>query len=577
MIKIIQRKIDPSASMDADFHPLIQRILLARGVSSKADYSLELAGLIKPGELLNIKEAVELLQRSLEQQEKILIVGDFDADGATSTALLLLCLKDFGFSNVDYLVPNRFEFGYGLTPEIVEVAKQRQPALIITVDNGIASIEGVARARQYGIKVLITDHHLPAADLPEADCILNPNQHGCGFPSKSLAGVGVVYYLLLALRTALREASWFDQQSRTEPNMLQYLDLVALGTVADVVPLDRNNRCLVRHGLAVIRKGHARPGIKALLQIAGKNYRNLLAGDLGFALGPRLNAAGRLDDMSVGIECLLAENQQQAMHYAQLLNDLNQDRKNIEQGMHREALQIMDELVVDEDSRKDNKGICLFNENWHAGVVGIVASRLKEKFHRPAVVFAGADDNIEEIKGSARSIPGLHIRDLLDSIATGNPGLLNRFGGHAMAAGLSLNRSDFDRFAAAFEEALEKAVDASMLEQVLATDGELPLECFTLEFAELLEEAGPWGQHFPEPLFTGSFMVADQRILSGRHLKLAVIPAGSEILLDAIAFNVEPGLLDHSLQQLALAFRLQVNEFRGRRSAQLLIEHFIET
>lgn len=570
--KVSQRAIPQNRMLQLAMHPVLEQLFLSRGATTPDDYLLELGCLLSPQSMLNIEQALELLVQALKQQEKILVIGDFDADGATSTALLLLALREFGYTELDYLVPNRFEFGYGLTPEIVEVAKQRHPALIITVDNGIASFEGVEKARALGIKVLITDHHLPADSLPQADAILNPNQAGCPFPSKALAGVGVAYYLLLALRSRLRELHWFAESGREEPNMLQFLDLVALGTVADVVPLDRNNRCLVKHGLELIRSGRGRPGIRTLITIAGRDYRRLQAGDLGFVLGPRLNAAGRLDDMSVGIECLLAESEQAAMVLARLLNDLNQDRKSIEQNMQEQALSVLKTLQFDADSQA---GICLFDPDWHAGVVGILASRMKDRFHRPAIIFARSPENPYEIKGSARSISGLHIRDLLDRIATRHPGLLSRFGGHAMAAGLSLALERFEDFRRAFETELNSSVDAAMLQQKIVTDGELAEDCLTLEFAELLEQAGPWGQQFPEPLFTGSFSVVQSRVLADRHLKLVLSPANSQQVLDAIAFNVSADLLAADLKQLQIAYRLQINEYRGQRSVQLLIEHFL--
>ncbi len=569
---ISQRSVPQDSKLQLDVHPVIERLLLSRGVQSDAEFSLELSSLLDPQLMLNIDAAVQLLSQSLQQSEKILVIGDFDADGATSTALLILCLRAFGFENLDYLVPNRFEFGYGLTPEIVELAKLRQPALIITVDNGIASFEGVQKAKSLGIKVLITDHHLPAQTLPEADCILNPNQPGCAFPSKSLAGVGVVYYLLLALRSQLRQSKWFERSGREEPNMLQFLDLVALGTVADVVPLDANNRCLVKHGLALISSGRTRPGIMAMLSVANRDYRSLQSADLGFVLGPRLNAAGRLDDMSLGIECLMSSSQQDAMELARQLNDLNQDRKSIEESMQADALDILQQL---DEKVQLQAGICLFNEHWHSGVVGILASRLKDRFHKPAIIFAASAENNHDIKGSARSIPGLHIRDLLDRIASRQPGLLSRFGGHAMAAGLTLARADFERFHSAFIEELQTTLDDTMLEKELLTDGPLPADCLNLEFAELLVLAGPWGQHFPEPLFTGRFECVQQRTLSDKHLKLLLRAEGSSELIDAIAFNVDEGLLTVQFTQVELAYRLQLNEFRGQRSAQLLVEHFI--
>jgi single-stranded-DNA-specific exonuclease len=572
LIRLSQRPVPQNGTLGLEIHPVLERLLLSRGASSPDDVQLELSSLLPPQTMLNMEQAVELLLQALEVQQKILIIGDFDADGATSTALLMLGLRAFGFEHLDYLVPNRFEFGYGLTPEIVEVAKQRQPALIITVDNGIASFEGVEKARSSGIRVLITDHHLPADSLPLADAILNPNQAACPFPSKALAGVGVAYYLLLALRSHLRERRWFADRGREEPNMLQFLDLVALGTVADVVPLDRNNRCLVKHGLELIRSGRGRPGIRALISIAGRDYQKVQAADLGFVLGPRLNAAGRLDDMSLGIECLLAASENEALNYARLLNDLNQDRKSIEQNMQEQALAVLDALDFD---ASEQPGICLYDPDWHAGVVGILASRLKDRFHKPTLIFARSTENPDEIKGSARSISGLHIRDLLDRIATRHPGLLSRFGGHAMAAGLTLPLESFADFKLAFEEELKSIVDEAMLQQQILTDGELDSECLSMGFAELLERAGPWGQQFPEPLFTGNFSVLQRRVLGDKHLKFVLRCEDSDEALDAIAFNVGPELLAAEFQEFEIAYRLQVNEFRGRRSVQLMIEHFL--
>ncbi len=570
-MKIKAREVSASADVMQDLHPVLEQIMLSRGATDNKDCSLAIADLLKPELLLNVNGAVALLLDCLKQQSKILIVGDFDADGATSTVLAKLCLQKFGFEQVDYLVPNRFEFGYGLTPEIVEVAKQRQPALIITVDNGIASFDGVNKAHEFGIKVLVTDHHLPASTLPEADCILNPNQPDCPFPSKNLAGVGVIYYLMLALRSALRERNWFTEKNLPEPNMMQFLDLVALGTVADVVPLDRNNRCLVKHGVNLIRSGRCRAGIRAILDIAGKNRANISASDLGFVLGPRLNAAGRLDDMSLGIECLITENSHKSYQLAQKLDDLNKDRRNIEQSMQVDALKLLSEINIQDN---DDLGICLFNADWHQGVVGILASRLKDKFHLPAIVFASSADDKDEIKGSARSIPGLHIRDLLDLIATNNPGLLSKFGGHAMAAGLSLRLEDFPAFKEAFAAALIGLVDAAMLEQVIYTDGNLNEDLLNLSFAELLQDSGPWGQQYPEPLFIGNFEVIQARVLGDKHLKFLLKSADSEHMIDAIAFNVDAEILKKQLTSIEVVYQLQVNEFRGQRSAQLMINHF---
>jgi single-stranded-DNA-specific exonuclease len=552
---------------------VLQDILAARGLQHDSEIDLSLAGLLPPGEMLNMEQAVALLWSALRAQKRILIVADFDADGATSCALAWSCLREMGFMHVDYLVPNRFEFGYGLTPEIVEVARAKQPDLIMTVDNGIASHAGITLARQHGIDVLVTDHHLPANTLPDATCILNPNQPGCRFGSKALAGVGVVFYLMTALRAALRAQDWFTTQARREPNMAAYLDLVALGTVADVVPLDQNNRRLVKHGLNVLRSGRGRPGIVALLEVASRNPANITASDLGFAAGPRLNAAGRLDDMARGIECLLADDPFIARQMAFELDSLNKDRKLIEQGMQAEALAHLQQLQIDASVQRS---VCLYDGRWHQGVIGILASRLKDRLHRPVLVFAdaGADANGDVlIKGSARSIAGVHIRDLLDAVATHNPGLLTKFGGHAMAAGLSLRQQDFPAFAAALEAELQEHATEFFTRQTFS-DGCLDGECFSLEFALLLRDAGPWGQHFPEPVFDGTFGLVSARSLGGKHLKLVLQVRGQQ-LVDAIAFNQPPDVLaeaEKGREHVRVLYKLDVNEYRGVSSPQLLVE-----
>lgn len=553
-------------------HPVLQRILAARGVAVDSELELALAELLPPSALLHIDRAVALLREVLEAGQRILIVADFDADGATSCALAVACLRAMGFAHVDYLVPNRFDYGYGLTPEIVEVAQARQPQLIITVDNGIASHAGIARANALGMRVLVTDHHLPAETLPEAACIVNPNQPGCSFPSKALAGVGVVFYLMTALRAALRAAGWFAQRGLPEPNLARYLDLVALGTVADVVPLDGNNRRLVKHGLQLIRSGRARPGIRALLDVAGRAAHSCVAADLGFALGPRLNAAGRLTDMSLGIECLLCEDDHAALHMARQLDALNRERREIEQDMQAGALQLLAGMDLEREQRL---GVCLYDPAWHQGVSGILASRIKDRLHRPVIVFADAgtaDDGSLLLKGSARSIPGVHIRDLLDVVATRHPAVLSKFGGHAMAAGLSLRHSDLAAFSAAFEQTLREQADPELFTPVLLHDGELPPDCLSLDFAQLLRDATPWGQHFPEPLFTGEFEVLSRRVLGGRHLKLVLGLPQSVQLVDAIAFNQDEALLQRELRQVRLLYKLDVNEFRGQSSVQLIVE-----
>jgi len=497
-------------------------------------------------------------------------VGDFDADGATSTALFMRALKSFGYSNASYLVPNRFEFGYGLTPEIVEVAAESNPALIITVDNGISSIEGVAAAKAKGIDVLITDHHLPGRELPKADVIINPNQNGDNFPSKHLAGVGVVFYVLSALRALLRENNWFSEKQLAEPNLAQFLDIVAVGTVADVAKLDYNNRILVDQGLRRIRAEKCCAGIRAMLTVAGKKLFRVSSTDLGFVVGPRLNAAGRLEDMSLGIECLLTDDEPHALELAKQLNDLNEERKQIEQQMQKQALEVLKSNKF-EHVDAHRFGIALYDADWHQGVIGIVAARLKEKFHRPVIVFAQSTET--ELKGSARSIPGLHIRDAIDLLATRHPELINTFGGHAMAAGMSIPKDNFDEFATAFNLVIEELVTPEQLEAILLSDGELKDNELSLDIAELLFRAGPWGQGFPEPIFDGVFSVNDHRIVGKHHLKLNLTLVGGRQKIEAIAFNIEKHQWREEAGEVRIAYQLAINEFRGIRSAQLIIQH----
>ncbi len=471
-----------------------------------------------------------------------------------------------GAAHVDYLVPNRFEYGYGLTPEIVEVALQREPQLLITVDNGISSVEGVAAAKAAGLQVLVTDHHLPGHELPAADAIVNPNQPGCTFPSKSLAGVGVIFYVLMALRARLRDTGWFDQ--RAQPNLGELLDLVALGSVADVVPLDANNRILVHQGLMRIRAGRARPGLRAILEVARREPARITSTDLGFILGPRLNAAGRLDDMSLGIECLLCDDPTRAREMAVQLDELNQDRKSIEQGMQREALAQLKELPLESMPF----GLCLFDAEWHQGVIGILASRLKERYHRPTIAFASAGEGV--LKGSARSVPGFHIRDALDAVAAGHPHLISKFGGHAMAAGLSLPEDNFPAFAEAFDLEVRRQLDEQDLTGRLLSDGSLAVEEFHLELARALRNAGPWGQHFPEPLFHGVFQLVEQRVVGERHLKMVLKTECGSVRLDGIAFSVDRDIWPNpNIRWVELAYKLDLNEFRGNETVQLMVVH----
>ena len=555
---------DPSALVRAVFDAR------SEGCDPATDYTL--SGLLPPSSLKGIDAAVELLYRHLSRQRRLLIVGDFDADGATSTALLYRALRAMGARHIDYLVPNRFEFGYGLTPEIVECALNYKPDLIITVDNGISSVEGVAAAKACGIDVLVTDHHLAGAVLPAADAIVNPNQPGCAFKSKCLAGVGVIFYVLLALRAFLREQGWFDALALPETNMGQFLDLVALGTVADVVPLDFNNRILVAQGLQRIRANACCAGIQALLQIAGRDSTRVEAADFGFAIGPRLNAAGRLDDMTVGIQCLLSDSSAEALSIAQELDALNRERRAIESSMKADADNMLARLQINSELGERN-AICLYQADWHQGVVGIIASRIKDQLHRPALVFADAGDGV--LKGSGRSIPGIHLRDALDEVAVRLPDVLSKFGGHAMAAGLSIKAEDFDRFERCLDDVIGAHLDESMKTRHILSEGELLPEQFTLPHAQAVRDAGPWGQGFQEPIFDGRFRLLHQNLVGAKHLKMLLgLSEYSDEVVDAIAFGVD---LEHwpntQVRYIKLAYRLNVNEFRGARTVQLIVEH----
>ena len=545
---------------------LLTRLYAARGVQSQAELDKSLARLIPYQQLKGIDAAVDLLVVALEQRQRILIVGDFDADGATASTVGMLGLRLLGAAHVDYLVPNRFEYGYGLTPEIVQVALTRQPQLLITVDNGISSVEGVAAAKAAGLSVLVTDHHLPGNELPAADAIVNPNQPGCEFPSKALAGVGVIFYVLIALRARLNSLGWY--QNTKAPNIAELLDLVALGSVADVVPLDANNRILVHQGLERIRAGRARPGLKAILEVAKRDHSRITSTDLGFILGPRLNAAGRLDDMSLGIECLLTDDANAAREMAAQLDEMNQDRKSIEQGMQREALAQLKELPVESMPF----GLCLFDPDWHQGVIGILASRLKERYFRPTFAFADAGDGM--LKGSGRSVPGFHIRDALSVVAAQHPELISKYGGHAMAAGLTLPEANFAVFSSAFDAEVRRQLREEDLTGRLMSDGSLAVEEFNLELARALRNAGPWGQHFPEPLFHGVFQLVEQRIVGERHLKVVLKTECGSVKLDGIAFGVDREVWPNpTIRWVELAYKLDLNEFRGNETVQLMIAH----
>jgi len=572
--KIIRRTLPEGTVSLPGIPEFLSRIYQSRGLKDAAELELRLQHLQGTDELLGLDSAVALLVDALVNRQRIMIIGDFDADGATSTALAVSALKDLGCEDCAYLVPNRFEYGYGLTPEIVDLAAKSSPDLIVTVDNGISSIEGVERAQALGIKVLITDHHLPGDEIPTADAIVNPNQRGCHFASKNAAGVGVIFYVLSGLRGALRAAGWFQKRSIVEPSMADYLDLVALGTVADLVPLDRNNRILVEQGLRRIRAGKTRPGIRALLNIAGKRECDVVASDMGFILGPRLNAAGRLDDMSLGIECLLSSSDSHAHELANQLDQFNRQRKQIEEEMKRDAEAHFDEM--DALDLKDRWGLCLFEPHWHQGVIGILASRVKEKLHRPVVVFAPESDDPNEtdgfLKGSARSISGFHMRDALDLIAKGNPGLLNKFGGHAMAAGMTIRIQDLEAFQVAFNEVAHRLLNEEDLSASFYSDGELIEQDLNLSSVELLGKSGPWGQAFPEPAFDNVFKVAQTRILKDKHLKLVLQYADGSQLFDAIQFN--SAWVGKPLPEtIRVVYRPSINEFRGRRSVQLMVDY----
>ncbi|ELM6627835.1 single-stranded-DNA-specific exonuclease RecJ [Salmonella enterica] len=564
-----RREADETAELPADLPPLLRRLYASRGVRSARELERSVKGMLPWQQLSGIDNAVEILYNAFREGTRIIVVGDFDADGATSTALSVLGMRALGCDNISYLVPNRFEDGYGLSPEVVDQAKARGAQLIVTVDNGISSHAGVAHAKTLGIPVIVTDHHLPGDTLPDAEAIINPNLRDCEFPSKSLAGVGVAFYLMLALRTFLRDKGWFDESNIAPPNLAELLDLVALGTVADVVPLDANNRILTWQGLSRIRAGKCRPGIKALLEISNRDPQQLAASDLGFALGPRLNAAGRLDDMSVGVALLLCDNLGEARVLASELDALNQTRKEIEQGMQAEALILCEKL--ERSSETLPGGLAMYHPEWHQGVVGILASRIKERFHRPVIAFAPAGDGT--LKGSGRSIQGLHMRDALERLDTLYPDLMIKFGGHAMAAGLSLEEHKFEQFQQRFGELVTEWLDPALLQGEVISDGPLSAAEMSMEVAQLLRDAGPWGQMFPEPLFDGRFRLLQQRLVGERHLKVMVEPVGGGPLLDGIAFNIDTTCWpDNGVREVELAYKLDINEFRGNRSLQIIID-----
>ncbi|QTH65111.1 single-stranded-DNA-specific exonuclease RecJ [Psychrosphaera ytuae] len=568
----IQRRVTSDTAFSSELHPVIAKIYSGRGITNPSEIKRKAGELLPVSTLKGIDDAVPLLHEALLQQQHITIVGDFDADGATSTALMMLGLRKLGFTRVSYKVPNRFDYGYGLSPELANDLIKTDTDLIITVDNGISCIAGIDIVKSAGIKVIVTDHHLAGHILPNADAIINPNQPGCEFASKNIAGVGVAFYLLLGFRAYLRDQGYYQSMQITPPNLAEYIDLVALGTVADVVKLDTNNRILVHQGLARIKSGLCRPGIRALLAMSNKDLNKVKSSDFGFVIGPRLNAAGRLDDMSFGIRCLLTEDYGQALKMAEDLNDLNNERKDIEQGMRLEAEAVVNDLTLSEGDVP--AGICVYKPDWHQGVIGIVAGRLKEKYYRPTIAFAKADVSAtgdSELKGSARSIPGLHIRDILDEVNTKYPGVILKFGGHAMAAGLSIIESKLAEFQSAFETVLNQHLTEDVLTQVILTDGELPADCFTVDFCQQLADAGPWGQGFAEPTFDGVFTIINQRLVGAKHLKLVLSDRHGQ-LFDGIHFNADLSQWPNPhCDQAQIVYQLDINEFRGNINVQLLV------
>ncbi len=556
-------------------HPVIRRVLLARGISNADHLQLGLNQLSPPGSLTGLQQAASILADAIQQGSKVLIVGDFDADGATGTALAIRALNAMGATAVDFKVPNRFEFGYGLTEGLVATLAKDPPDVLVTVDSGISCIAGVDKARALGCKVVVTDHHLPGEKLPLADAIVNPNVPGDQFPSKALAGVGVMFYLLSAVRSALRTVGWFTV-ARPEPNLASFLDLVALGTVADLVPLDHNNRVLVKQGMARIRSGQASAGLLALLKLGKRDYRQLVASDLAFAVAPRLNAAGRLEDMSVGIRCLLSEDPLEATDLATELDELNRSRRSMQQQMQDQATHKLDAVLNDLRDKPLPFSLCLHDPDWHQGIVGLVASKIKDRIHRPVVVFAPECEGSEILKGSARSVPGLHIRDVLAHVDASYPEMIAAFGGHAMAAGLTLPAAELNGFQQALEHSVTVFLDGKAPSAEILTDGELAGAEINMDFAVQLRELGPWGQRFPEPLFEGSFEVIDQRVVGGAHLKMVLRPLDAHDLVDAIAFGRLPEHLPGS-GAVRLLYRLDVNHFRGESSCQLMVDRILNS
>jgi single-stranded-DNA-specific exonuclease len=565
-VHIKRRKAAIELPLNSPYSAIVDKVLRNRGIQSGEELSIQSKHLLHYNKLKDIEKAAKLIANAVTEQQQIFIIGDFDADGATSIALCMLALRQMGLASVDYIVPNRFDYGYGLTPPVVDLAHKAGAKMLITVDNGISSIEGVEYAKSLGMSVVVTDHHLPGETLPIADAIVNPNQAGCKFPSKNLAGVGVAFYVMSAIKNELEQQAYFTNQGISAPNMANFLDIVAVGTVADVVVLDKNNRILVHQGIQRIRSGKTRPGILALLNITDRNYTKCCTTDIGFVIGPRLNAAGRLEDMSHGIECLLCETSSEAAKLALALDGLNQSRREIEQSMREQAEVALAALSLDPQNMP--AALVLYNEEYHQGVVGIVAGRMKERYYRPTIVFA--NDNEHTLKGSARSIQGVHIRDVLARVDSLQPGLIHKFGGHAMAAGLSLSKSDLPLFQELLAKVVSELTEDLPKEAIIQSDGELSEHQLTLESAHELKYSMPWGQGFEEPLFDGVFTLVEQRIVGKNHLKMTL--AHKHVYVDAIAFNVDIETWpNHQISEVKMAYKLDINEFRGQTSLQLMV------
>jgi len=572
--KVRQRQFDSDKdSLPESLHPVIRRILLARDITDESSLDLTLARLQPPGSLSGVEKAAEILADAIVCGESILIVGDFDADGATGTAVAVRALHLMGASDVDFRVPNRFEFGYGLSVGLVETLADSPPDVLVTVDSGISSNDGVSRAQELGCKVIVTDHHLPGEVLPSAEAIVNPNCPGDDFPSKNLAGVGVVFYLMSVLRSALRARNWFTLP-RSEPNLARLLDLVALGTVADLVALDNNNRILVRQGMDRIRQGLCSPGLLALLRLGKRDYRHLVASDLAFAVAPRLNAARSMEDMSEGSRRLLTDDRDEAMALATELDTLNHDRRSRQEQMQQQALDQLGELLASLEGTDLPAGVCLFDNAWHQGIVGLVASKIKDAVHRPVLAFAPESEGSDVLKGSARSVRGLHIRDVLARVDALHPKMITAFGGHAMAAGLTLNSQQLEPFKLAFVESIEFILNGKVLNNEILTDGELSATEIDMSFAKQLRGLGPWGQRFPEPLFEGRFVVEEKRVVGGSHLKMTLRPVDGHASIDAIAFGRLPEDLPDA-DTVSLVYKLDINHFRGHETCQLMVEQIL--